>query len=96
MRLKFEHFDGRRMVSRSIIDEETGKKVGSIHAHGVGYIGHEIHGGGGIEVSLFDGKYAISVNRYEECWGFVKGVEAVLNHMTSLRVAKGTLGDAAL
>ncbi len=76
MRLTFEKFDGRRMGYEPIIDEDTGEQVGGIQRDGVGFSGN-----GGIEVSLFGGKYAITVNRYEECWGFVRGVEAVLNHM---------------
>jgi hypothetical protein len=77
MRLTFKVFDGRRKIYREIIDEDTGAKVGSIYSDGVGFGTY----GDGIEVSLFDGKYSMTVHRYEECWGFVKGVEAVLNHM---------------
>ena len=29
---------------------------------------------------MFDGKYQKTVNTYDQCWGFVKGVEAVLRH----------------
>jgi hypothetical protein len=76
MRLTFKPFDGRRKSYRAIIDEISGQHVGSIQSDGVGFAGY-----GGIDVSLFDGKYSITVNRYEECWGFVKGVEAVLNHL---------------
>jgi hypothetical protein len=48
--------------------------VGFIRSAGVGFAGY-----GSIEVSLFDGKYWIQVHRYEECRGFVKGVETALN-----------------
>jgi hypothetical protein len=76
MRLTFKRFDGRRKCYRSVIDEVTGQQVGSIQSDGVGFAGY-----GGIDISLFDGKYRTTVNRYEECWGFVQGVQAVLNHM---------------
>jgi hypothetical protein len=60
MRLKFEHFDGRRRTYRPIIDEDSGQQVGTIQSDGVGFAGY-----GGIDISLFGGKYAITVNRYE-------------------------------
>ena len=66
MQLTFEKFDGRRMSYKTIIDEDTGENVRRIRADGS-------FEGGGIEVSLFDDRYRITVNRYEECWGFVKG-----------------------
>ena len=81
MRLKFEKFDGRRRGYKSIIDEDTGEIVGNIKSLGVGFSGYGDGGYGGIEICLFDGAYTITVNRYEECWGFVKGVEAALNRM---------------
>jgi hypothetical protein len=81
MRLTFESFDGRRRIYRKIIDQDTGKQVGNIRANGVGFIAWGVSGRGGIEVSLFDGKYETTVNRYEECWAYVKGVEAVLDHV---------------
>jgi hypothetical protein len=37
----------------------------------------------GIHVSLFDGKYFTIASTYDECVGFVNGVQAVLNHATS-------------
>ena len=80
MRLKFEPFDGRSHSYRDIVDEETGRTVGHIRTNGVGF-GNT----GGIEVSLFDGKYRTEVNRFEECWGFVRGVQTVLNHMTRIK-----------
>jgi hypothetical protein len=78
MRLKFEPFDGRSHCFRDVIDEETGKTVGLIKTGAVGP-GNV----GGIEISLFDGKYRAFFNRSEECKGFILGVQAVLNHMTS-------------
>jgi hypothetical protein len=85
MRLTFKVFDGRQKIHREIIDEDSGQRVGDIQSNGVGFGTY----GDGIDVSLFGGRYAITVHRYEECWGFVKGVETVLNHilnhMTSIR-----------
>jgi hypothetical protein len=78
MLLKFDWFDGRSFNHRVITDQHTGKRVGVIRSDGAG-------GGGGIEVDLFDGKYRIIVDNYKACWGFVKGVEAVLNHMVSVK-----------
>lgn len=75
MRLTYKAFDGRRWNHREIIDEDTGRMVGIIRSSGRPY-GHGIH------VSLF-GKYKSTIHSGEECWGFVKGVEAVLNHMTT-------------
>jgi hypothetical protein len=77
MRLKFDHFDGRRWNLKDVIDEDTGKKVGFIRSDGVGFTNL-----GGIEISLFDNKYRTTVSSYKECLGFVRGVESVLNHMT--------------
>jgi hypothetical protein len=78
MRLTFEPFDGRSWNVKSVIDQDTGREVGFIHSNGSG-------NGGGIFVSLFDNKYATTVHHYEECRGFVKGVEAVLDHMVSAK-----------
>jgi hypothetical protein len=52
--------------------------VGFIRSNGTGFTNS-----GGIEISLFDDKYRTVVNSYNECWGFVRGVQAVLNHMTA-------------
>jgi hypothetical protein len=76
MRFKFPFFDGRSFHHLDIIDEDTGKKVGYIRSSGV-------RNGGGIHISMFGERYVGSVNEYKHCWGFVKGVEAVLKHMTS-------------
>jgi hypothetical protein len=78
MHLKFDHFDGRSWNVKDVIDEDTGKQVGHIRSDGVGF-GNI----GGIEISLFDGKYEATVSSYKECVGFVKGVQAVLNRMIS-------------
>ena len=83
MRLKYEPFDGRQTNYLPVIDEDSGQEVGSIRSDGVGFAG-----GGGIEVSLFGGKYAITVKSSEQCRGFVNGVEAVLNEMTSTQIKR--------
>lgn len=80
MRLKFDAFDGRSHSVRDVIDEDTGKTVGFIQTGAVGF-----GNSGGIAISLFDGKYKIEVNRYEECRGFVLGVQTVLNHMIRIK-----------
>jgi hypothetical protein len=83
MRLTSEHFDGRHEKYIDIVDQDTGKTVGHIRSHGSGFNRY-----GGMDIWLFGGKYTTSLNPYEgDCQrfarGFVEGVEAVLNHMTS-------------
>jgi hypothetical protein len=78
MRLKFDFFDGRKWCTRDVIDEETGKVVGYIRSNGTGFENY-----GGIDIELFDGKYLKVANSYKECFGFVMGVQAVLNHLTT-------------
>lgn len=78
MRLTFDHFDGRSRSDRDVVDQDTGKKVGRIQSNGVGF-----ENTGGIDISLFDGKYQTTVSSFKECCGFVLGVQAVLRHMTS-------------
>ncbi|WP_213775139.1 hypothetical protein [Bradyrhizobium sp. dw_78] len=79
MRLKFDWFDGRGFKYREIIDEDTNEVVGHIYSNGVGF-GNT----GGIDISLFAGKYRATVNKYGECWGFVLGVQSVLNHLIAV------------
>jgi hypothetical protein len=79
MNLWFESFDGRGRRKRPIIDKDTGNEVGSIMSLGVGSARN-----GGIHVSLFDGKYKGRLHTSDQCWGFVRGVETVLNHMTAI------------
>jgi hypothetical protein len=76
MRLYFEEFSAHRKAFHPIRDGDTGEQVGCIQTFGVGFAGS-----GGIFISLFDAKYTACVNRYDECWGFVHGIETVLNHM---------------
>jgi hypothetical protein len=86
MRLKFEPFAGRRSATRSVVDEDTGNTVGHIRSNGVGFSGGWGNRRyGGIEIDLFGGRYQETFNTYDQCLGFVKAVEAVLGHMSSLR-----------
>jgi hypothetical protein len=78
MRLTFKPFDGRTPDIIPIIDEETGKEAGSITATGTGDLSV------GIVVSILDGRYKATLNRRDECRGFVKGVEVVLNEVACL------------
>jgi hypothetical protein len=79
MHLKFKVFDGRSSKWIPVIDSDTGKEVGYIKSNGTG-----MYSGGGIDISLFNGKYRTTVTRYEAVLGFVMGVESVLNRMTSI------------
>ncbi len=84
MRLKIKPFDGRSRGSHDIIDEDTNLYVGSVHCDGVGFVGGGVTGNGEMHVSLFGGKYSITVHRYDECLAFIKGVEAVLHRVAML------------
>ena len=77
MQLSFEPFDGRSFYNIiDVVDKEDSNRV-------VGYIRTKSSTySGGIEVDLFDEKYVTFASTYQECFGFVKGVQAVLNHMT--------------
>ena len=91
MRLTFPAFDGRSFNLLEIIDEDTGQQVGRIESNGVGPGRF-----GGINVSLFDDKYRCSFNHRDECYGFVKGVEAALRHMMgNYPLVKATKSTAA-
>jgi hypothetical protein len=90
MRLKFKWFDARRRNVEDVTDLDTGKVVGHIQSHGVGF-----ENNGGIDISMFDGKYTASVNRYDACVGFVLGVETVLNHMTKIGAPAARLSKSA-
>ncbi len=62
-----------------VIDEETDKIIGWVHAERSPAFRH---------ISLFGGKYQAeftSNNSLLECDAFAKGVEAVLNHMVDMR-----------
>ena len=75
MQLVFKPFDGRSFNMIDVLDEDSHRKVGVIRSK-MGSLS-------GIEVSLFDRKYEANVSSYQECLGFVRGVHAVLNRMTS-------------
>jgi hypothetical protein len=51
MRFKFKHFDNLNPDYLLVLDEDTGKEVGIIHT------GTGMDSSGGIDISLFDGKY---------------------------------------
>ena len=74
MRLRFKWFDGRGWNHEPIIDEETGNEVGFVRSNGAG-------NWGGIDISLFNGKYRATAHSHQETVGFVSGIEAVLNHL---------------
>ena len=73
MELTFDWFDGRMSNDRNVINTTSGEVVGFIKS------GDRA----GIEISLFDRKYEARVSCIEECQGFVKGVQCVLNRMVS-------------
>jgi hypothetical protein len=96
MRLTFDKFDARGFTYIPITDQDTGQEVGTISAGGVGFAGV-----GGISISLFGGKYQGYAKTYNECVGFVRGVQAALNyignHMTDTNPAtpRAVRGSAA-
>lgn len=82
--LRFEHviiapyspgvwFDARSYNDRSVFDVDADNRVIGFIATGRQNIG--------IHISLFDGRYKATVSTYDECCGFVEGVESVLNHL---------------
>ena len=81
MKLRYHYTDmrGGYMSNVSfrdeVIDEDTGKKVGFVQATRTPATRH---------ISLFGGKYQGHVKSIEDVVAFLKGVEAVLNHMTEL------------
>ena len=75
MKLKYPWFDGRTVVGRlpqDIVDETTKNNVGFVQQTGDGK-----------DVLLFASKYSGNFKNDDQCYGFMKGVEAVLNHLTS-------------
>jgi hypothetical protein len=58
-----------------VIDSETGKKVGFVHFEVTPVFRL---------VSLFDDKYQGEFKTNSECDAFIRGVEAVLNHVVSV------------
>jgi hypothetical protein len=81
--LQMPVIDARTRIGRAnhpIIDLVSGKIVGRIQ----GRLGSRFDTFPAWMISLFDGKYSGGFSRREECIAFAKGVEAVLNHMTSI------------
>jgi hypothetical protein len=72
MDLTFKPFDGRKT---NVIDQTSSQIVGKIYSN---------WNSPGIEITLFDRKYEATVHTFEECFGFVKGVQCVLTRMTSV------------
>jgi hypothetical protein len=77
MQLSFKPFDGRSWDVIDVLDEDSNRIIGRIAPKSSTI-------SPGIRISLFDRKYEASVSTYEECLGFVRGVQAVLNRMTSV------------
>jgi hypothetical protein len=73
MDLSFTHFDGRSWNIIDVIDKDTGRVVGFLRPRSSSL--------SGIEISLFEDKYRAVVGTSDECLGFVRGVQAVLNHI---------------
>jgi hypothetical protein len=78
MNLEVKYFDNRTFEAEylfhDVIDKDTGKVVGY----------SKKWAGGGRLISLFDDKYQAILDSHAACWGFAKGVEAVLTHIVSL------------
>ena len=79
MRLRLKHPDDFRSNSLLVLDEDTGKAVGTIRLGVTGV------GSTGVDIWLFDGKYQTRVNGIETAVGFLLGVESVLNHHEDLQ-----------
>ena len=75
MRLKFAQSNDFRSNCLLVVDQDTGKQVGTIRL-GTG----AKNSSGDIDIWLFDGKFQTRVKRYDTAIGFVLGVESVLNH----------------
>ena len=72
-------FDAINLGPHNVIDEETGKAIGTIEGH---------RGSMGIDrsrwaICLF-GKYNGYFERRDECVAFAEGVEAVINQVVSV------------
>jgi hypothetical protein len=83
MRIEVPKIDGRTQVDTSrdhpIHDLDTGNKIGWLSFNQ----GISMRPGRRC-ISLFGRKYIGYFDNHSECFGFAKGVEAVLNHMVSL------------
>ena len=80
MRLKVKYPDDFRSNGLLVLDEDTGKVVGTIQSSK-----HRTDSSG-IDIWLFDGKYQTRVNGSDAAVGFLMGVEAVLNHRDDLEL----------
>ncbi|RTE92833.1 hypothetical protein [Bradyrhizobium sp. LVM 105] len=81
MKLVFKWFDARSYNDREVFDAAANNKVVGFIATGRQDIG--------IHISLFDGNYKIRTSTYDECCGFVEGVESVLNHLLGVECSPG-------
>jgi len=92
MRLALQHIDMRGGYLEAvaweteIIDQDTGKKVGTIYHETKPAKRH---------ISLFGGTYKGDFISANECTAFAKGVEAVLNHMVAAEEEQLTSEEAA-
>jgi len=79
MRLKLKHPDDFRSNCLLVLDEDTGKAVGTIRLS-VTAVGSSC-----VDIWLFDGRYQTRVNGHNTAVGFLLGVESVLNHREDLQ-----------
>ena len=77
MRLAVLYLDAPGRHIANIIDQDTNKTVGYIRS------GSSVSAGSKY-IFLLDGNYTARCASQDECLGFIKGVEAVLNHMLAL------------
>jgi hypothetical protein len=73
--LSLKPCDGDSWNDIDVFDEHSHRVVGSIRS--------KCSASPGFLISLYDRKYETTVSTYEECSGFIKGVEAVLKRLTS-------------
>ena len=73
MRLTISYVDTAGPHKGDVIDQDNNKCVGYIRSGSLN--------SGFRYVFLFNGKYSARCASQDECFGFVKGVEAVLNYM---------------
>ena len=88
MRLKLERDDGARRTGSEygVVDETTGKCVGTVSFDKVPRGGHKSYPTRTIR--LFNSKYVGIFNTRMECVAFVKGVEVVLDYMLKVKDVK--------
>jgi hypothetical protein len=73
MRLTISYLDAPGPHVADVIDQDNDERVGYIRSGSITP--------GGRYIFLFNGKYAARCTSHDECLGFIKGVEVVLNHM---------------